>query len=102
MPESAMSAARTPSALTVPTLLAARASGEPDRAALVTAAGRELSFGQWQRRSGGIAGGLVARGVRPGDRVVLRFGNQDWIDFAVSYVGVQRAGGVAVPISDRL
>ncbi|HEU4425964.1 MAG TPA: class I adenylate-forming enzyme family protein [Pilimelia sp.] len=97
-----MPAARIPSTLTVPALLAARAGTQPDRAALVTPAGQELPFGRWQRRSAAIAGGLVERGVRPGDRVVLRFGNQDWIDFAACYVGVQRAGAVAVPVSDRL
>ena len=88
--------------LTVPALLAARAEAQPERAALVMADGRTLTFADWARRSAAVAGGLSARGVRPGDRVVLRFGNHEWLDFAVAYVGTQWAGAVAVPVSDRL
>src|SRR5262249_30514658 len=53
-------------------------------------------------RSNAVAHGLLARGIRPGDRVGLVFGSADWLDFAVSWVAVLKAGAVAVPLSDRL
>ena len=32
----------------------------------------------------------------------LSFGNRSWIDYAVSFVGVVKAGGVAVPLPPRI
>nr|BFE78404.1 long-chain fatty acid--CoA ligase [Planobispora longispora] len=40
--------------------------------------------------------------MRPGDRVGLLFGSGDWTGFAVAFCAAQKAGAVAVPISDRL
>ncbi|NUR86389.1 MAG: AMP-binding protein [Nonomuraea sp.] len=88
--------------LTLPHLLSSRAAAEPDRIALVVHGRAELTFGEWDTRSAAAARGLVARGVRPGDRVALRFSAADWIDYAVAFLAVLRAGGVAVPLSDRL
>ncbi|MFY1691171.1 class I adenylate-forming enzyme family protein [Plantactinospora sp. WMMB782] len=81
----------------MPQLLAARARQEPSRTALETYGVASLSFGEWDRRASTVAAGLLARGLRRGDRVVLRFDNRDWTGFAVAYCAVQRAGGVAVP-----
>jgi acyl-CoA synthetase (AMP-forming)/AMP-acid ligase II len=86
---------------TVPAVLAARAAEQPDAVALEVPGSGALTFGAWQARSAAVAAGLVARGVGPGDRVVLHFGSGDWADFAVAYAAVLRAGGVAVPVSDR-
>ncbi|HXM57267.1 MAG TPA: AMP-binding protein [Candidatus Dormibacteraeota bacterium] len=88
--------------LTVPALLAARAAIEPDRTALLLDDGRSLTFGEWLERSDAIARGLLARGVERGDRIALRFADADWIDFAVAYLGVQKAAAAAVPLSTRL
>lgn len=85
---------------TVPGVLVSRADLEPDRVA-IQVEGDGLTFGAWEHRSATAAAALVARGLRHGDRAVLRFGTRDWIDYAVAYCGVQRAGGVAVPCSDR-
>ncbi|MEZ0076100.1 AMP-binding protein [Planotetraspora sp. GP83] len=91
---------------TLPALLAARASVEPDRVALIVpGAGTgdpalgELTFGEWETRSGAVAAGLPGRGLRRGDRVGLLFGGESWIDYAVTFLGVLKAGGVAVPLS---
>ncbi|MEN3540497.1 AMP-binding protein [Microbispora sp. ZYX-F-249] len=89
-------------ALTVPRLLAERAEIEPDRAAVVVDGRGELAFGEWDSRSDAVARGLLERGLRPGDRVGLLFGGERWIDYAIACCGVQKAGGVAVPLSDRL
>jgi acyl-CoA synthetase (AMP-forming)/AMP-acid ligase II len=88
--------------LTVPALLAERAAMDPERAALLTEDGRSLTFREWEVRSNAVAAGLLARGTCPGDRVGLLFGDDEWIDFAVAYCGVQRAGAVAVPLPPRL
>jgi len=88
----------------VPTLLARRAADQPDRSALVvldaetTDVRSQLTFRDWDRRSDRVAGALVRRGVRQGDAVGLAFPASDWPGFAVAYLGVQKAGGVAVPL----
>ncbi|MFI0723472.1 class I adenylate-forming enzyme family protein [Streptomyces sp. NPDC021224] len=85
---------------TVHGLLDLRAAAQPERTAISTDTGAALTFGEWRDRSVAVARALVARGVRPGDRVGLVFGLRDWPDYAVHYCAVTRAGGVAVPISD--
>ncbi|WP_327368068.1 class I adenylate-forming enzyme family protein [Streptomyces sp. NBC_01217] len=94
----------TPSRLsgpsTLPALLAHRAAVDPGRTALICGP-RTLTFGAWHARAEALAAGLHSRGLRPGARVVLRYGSGDWIEYAVAYCGVLRAGCVAVPLSDR-
>ncbi|MCC5578783.1 AMP-binding protein [Microtetraspora sp. AC03309] len=87
--------------VTVPSLLTARAEAEPGKIAIVVPGRGELTFGAWETRSNAVARGLLDRGLRPGDRVGLRFGG-DWIGYAVAFCAVLKAGGTAVPISDRL
>ncbi|MDP9386804.1 MAG: non-ribosomal peptide synthetase [Actinomycetota bacterium] len=61
----------------------------------------ELTYGTWEARSNAAARGLAARGVEPGDRVALLFANERWADYAVCYLAVLKAGGVAVPLGSR-
>ncbi|WP_169982385.1 MULTISPECIES: class I adenylate-forming enzyme family protein [unclassified Microbispora] len=89
-------------ALTLPELLRLRAGQEPDGVAMIVEGHGTLTFAEWERRSAVLAAGLTGRGVIPGDRVALHFGSRDWIDFAVAFFGVLKAGAVAVPMSDRL
>ncbi|MEO3811590.1 AMP-binding protein [Sphaerisporangium sp. B11E5] len=88
--------------VTLPRLLRRRAAEDPGRPALVVADVGEISFGEWDRRADGVARALIERGVDTGGRVGLVFGERDWIDLAVMWCGVMRAGCVAVPLSDRL
>ncbi|MFC7721384.1 class I adenylate-forming enzyme family protein [Nonomuraea recticatena] len=92
----------SPGPTTVPDLLRARAALEPDRVALAVAGHGELTMREWHLRADSAAHGLLARGLRRGERVGLLFAAKDWIAFAVAYCAVQRAGAVAVPLSDRL
>ncbi|MFJ3407116.1 AMP-binding protein [Promicromonospora sp. NPDC090134] len=78
-------------------MLAARAEERPDATAIELVGAGRLSFAAWNQRSRAVARGLIRRGVRPGDRVVVR-ASGDWIAFAVGYVGVQAAGAIAVPV----
>ncbi|MDN3358596.1 non-ribosomal peptide synthetase [Actinomadura sp. DC4] len=85
---------------TLPDLLELRAA-EPERAALARPDGTVLTYGAWQGRAAAVAGGLRDRGTGRGDRVGLLFGDHDWLDYAVAFFGVLRAGAVAVPLSPR-
>ncbi|MBJ8344660.1 long-chain fatty acid--CoA ligase [Antrihabitans sp. YC2-6] len=57
----------------------------------------EVSFANLDAASAGLAGLLVARGLRPGDRVGIMLPNVPY--FAIVYYGVLRAGGVVVPMN---
>jgi acyl-CoA synthetase (AMP-forming)/AMP-acid ligase II len=46
-----------------------------------------------------MAGALRDSGFRHGDTALLRFEARRWLDFAVAFCAVLRAGGVAVPVS---
>jgi acyl-CoA synthetase (AMP-forming)/AMP-acid ligase II len=85
----------------VPDLLRARATAEPDRIALMVAGRGSMSYGEWETRSNVIARNLINRGVAVGDRVVTFFENVEWLDFALAYFGVLKAGATAVPLSSR-
>jgi len=89
------------SALTIPGLLRKRAATDPTGVALRVGAADALDLGRWERRSNAAGRGLVARGVRRGDRVALAFGEHQWIDYAVAYLAVLNAGAVAVPMGSR-
>ncbi len=58
--------------------------------------GDDLTYDRWEAGANAVARGLVAR--RAG-RVALRFDSRYWADFAVAYLGVAKAGAVAVLLS---
>ncbi|MFF9066506.1 AMP-binding protein [Streptomyces sp. NPDC014891] len=86
---------------TLPALLAHRAAVHGGRTAIVNGPAR-LSFGDWRDRSGALGAALRAAGLAAGDRVGLCFGTGRWVEYAVAFLAVLRAGGVAVPLSDRM
>jgi acyl-CoA synthetase (AMP-forming)/AMP-acid ligase II len=86
----------------IPDLLSARAQQAPQRSALEVDGVGVLSFGEWDSRSNAIAHALIGRGVPAGRPVGLVFGERDWIDVAVAWCGVMRAGCACVPLSSRL
>jgi long-chain acyl-CoA synthetase len=55
------------------------------------------TWGEVRRRARAVAGGLVALGVHPGDRVAVAWPTS--VDFVVGYLGVLAAGAVAVPLN---
>ena len=87
---------------TVPAQLAARAAERPDDVAVVLLGAGRLTFAAWDEASNAAARGLIARGVLPGDRVLLPCDTAGWLDYAVAYVAVHKAGATAVPVSLRL
>lgn len=59
--------------------------------------GREHSFAQIKAQAEALAGWLQSAGVGKGDRVLLFM--QNCPQFAVSFYGILRAGGVVVPVN---
>ncbi|PZG17054.1 AMP-dependent synthetase, partial [Micromonospora craterilacus] len=86
----------------MPELLDWRTALHPGRVAIEVHGVAALTFAEWSAGAIAVAAALRRRGLRHGDRVGLLFGARDWTRFAVAYCGVLRAGGVAVPLSDRL
>ena len=58
------------------------------------------TYAQLDRSVRGLAGGLLAQGLVPGDRVLLRLGNT--VDFPLAFLGAIAAGLVPVPTSSQL
>lgn len=75
-----------------PELLRLRAESFPDRIPIVVDGAEGLTYAQWDRRSNAVAHGLLTRGIGTGDRVALVFGGMDWVEYAVVYLGVLKAG----------
>ena len=76
--------------------LAETAAEHPDRAALLFNGGK-VSYGQLERLSDALAAGLVALGVRPGDRVALCLPNCP--QFIIAEFGVWKAGAISCPFN---
>lgn len=87
---------------TIPDRLRARAADRPGGVATIAVARGRITFGEWEERSNAAARGLLVRGLRQGQRVALVCDAQDWVDYAVAYMAVLKAGGVAVPVPARL
>lgn len=84
---------------TVPAQLRQRAAQRPDAVAHLAIGGDALTFESWDRLSNAAARGLIWRGIRPGERIVLPCSTADWISYAVAWAAVLKAGAVAVPVS---
>jgi D-alanine--poly(phosphoribitol) ligase subunit 1 len=72
------------------------AGDEPERPA-VKDLGRDLTYAALCEEAGRLAAGLVARGVRDGERVVLHLPNS--VDFAVAALACLWIGATFVPLS---
>ncbi|WP_433298413.1 AMP-binding protein [Actinoplanes sp. CA-030573] len=75
--------------------VAAAARNRPDHPALITAS-TTLTWAELDRRVDAASRRLVML-ARPGERVAIVLGNS--IEFVVTYLGVLRAGRVAVPLN---
>ncbi|MFI5662480.1 long-chain fatty acid--CoA ligase [Streptomyces sp. NPDC051684] len=82
--------------LNLSVLLEDSARRHPRRSALV-AGDRRLDYAEVEARASQVAHLLVARGVRPGDRVALSCPNLP--EFPIVYYGILKAGAVVVPLN---
>jgi long-chain acyl-CoA synthetase len=77
-------------------LLEDSARNYPERVAVVLGDQR-LTYAQVDAAAGQVANMLVARGIRPGDKVALSCPNLPY--FPVVYYGILKAGAVVVPLN---
>lgn len=70
---------------------------DPKRLALETHDGAHISYGDLIARAGQMANVLVARGVKPGDRVAVQV--EKSVANIVLYLGTVRAGAVYLPLN---
>jgi acyl-CoA synthetase (AMP-forming)/AMP-acid ligase II len=86
-----------------PELVAGLAASFPDAVAWRNLAdGEGLTLADWHGRSNRLAHGLQDLGMGRGDRVGLLIGNEEPLRWLVSYLGIHKAGAVAVPLLARL
>ena len=85
----------------VPHLLRRQVERNPDHTAVIVDGHGEMTFAQWDLRSNRVAHALVAHELNPGDRVGLLYGNADGLEYLSSYLGIHKAGCVAVPLNTR-
>ncbi|MFB4282059.1 AMP-binding protein [Nonomuraea sp. MTCD27] len=84
---------------TLPRMLRDQAERYPDATVVADASGARLSLSQLRDAASGIARGLMALGVAPGDRVAMWGVNSAyWVAHAF---GIWDAGAVIVPLSSR-
>ncbi|GLS98675.1 3-[(3aS,4S,7aS)-7a-methyl-1,5-dioxo-octahydro-1H- inden-4-yl]propanoyl:CoA ligase [Sphingobium jiangsuense] len=85
---------------TIPALLRDAAQRFGGRPALVSQQDGAMSYIELDRQADLVAKALIADGALPGDRAAIWAPNMwEWIAAAV---GIQRAGGVMVPLNTRL
>ncbi|WP_433501652.1 class I adenylate-forming enzyme family protein [Sphaerimonospora sp. CA-214678] len=85
-----------------PDLLRLRSVHHPAQVPMLVDGVGSITYAEWADRSDSVAHGLVRLGVRRGDRVGLLFGGMDWLDYAVAYFAVLKAGGTAVHLAASL
>jgi malonyl-CoA/methylmalonyl-CoA synthetase len=70
---------------------------DPNRLAIETHDGSRISYGDLIARAGQMANVLVARGLKPGDRVAAQ--TEKSVSGLVLYLATVRAGGVYLPLN---
>src|SRR3954464_5731578 len=70
---------------------------DPARLAIETADGARITYGELIARAGQMANVLVARGVKPGDRVAAQ--TEKSVPALVLYLAAVRAGAVYLPLN---
>ena len=81
------------------TVLAANAQRYPQKRAVVCD-GRQLTFRQLDTRANQRANAVIARGIGPGDRVIVYLANG--IELVEAMAGILKMGALIVPLSTRL
>jgi len=86
-------------AATLPAVLAWHVERHPERRHILFLDGKDsttLTYGELLARARRIAGALVHRGLEPGQTAALML--PSGLDYFVSFLGIQLAGGVPVPL----
>jgi acyl-CoA synthetase (AMP-forming)/AMP-acid ligase II len=80
-------------------MLAEQVDRRPDTEAVVELGADRLTYRQLWDRAARVAGGLLAGGLMPGDRVAVRY--PAGINWVLAFWGTVMAGGVAVAVNTR-
>ena len=80
-------------------MLAEQVDRRPDSEAVVELGADRLTYRQLWDRAARVAGGLLAGGLMPGDRVAVRY--PAGINWVLAFWGTVMAGGVAVAVNTR-
>src|SRR6201993_4102605 len=80
-------------------MLAEQVEFRPETEALVELGADRLTYRQLWDRASRVAGGLRAAGVRPGDRVAVRY--PAGVNWVLAFWGTLMAGGIAVAVNTR-
>jgi acyl-CoA synthetase (AMP-forming)/AMP-acid ligase II len=80
-------------------MLAEQVDRRPDGEAVVELGAERLTYRQLWERAARVAGGLRAGGLKPGDRVAVRY--PAGISWVLAFWGTVMAGGVAVAVNTR-
>ena len=83
---------------TLHAMLAESAALRPEAEALVCG-GTRLSYGELDRAVARCANGMMARGIRRGDRVAILLGNRP--EFVIAFFAAARLGAIVVPLNVR-
>lgn len=80
-------------------MLAEQVAARPDSEAVVELGSDRLTYRQLWDRAARVTGGLRAGGLKPGDRVAVRYpAGLNWV---LSFWGTVMAGGIAVAVNTR-
>ena len=77
--------------------LASIVDGKPDDAVAIVSRGKPTTYGDLERQTAALRGGLVRLGVQPGDRVAIACANNRY--FVVSFLATLGIGAIAVPVN---
>ncbi|MDP7721273.1 class I adenylate-forming enzyme family protein [Mycobacterium sp. TY814] len=80
-------------------MLDAQVTARPDSEALVELGAERLTYRQLWDRASRVAGGLRAGGLKPGDRVAVRY--PAGVNWVLAFWGTVMAGGIAVAVNTR-
>jgi acyl-CoA synthetase (AMP-forming)/AMP-acid ligase II len=80
-------------------MLAEHVNRRPDSEALIELGADRLTYRQLWDRASRVAGGLRAAGLKPGERVAVRY--PAGINWVLAFWGTVMAGGVAVAVNTR-
>jgi len=73
------------------------AAHHPNEVGFIDVESGDFTYGMIKKATDLLLGALMAEGLHKGDRVLVVMPNS--IEFVVSYYGIQKAGGVVVPVN---
>ncbi|GAA2006608.1 AMP-binding protein [Brevibacterium samyangense] len=80
-------------------MLDLHATDRPDEVVITSEKGEQITWGVFHRRVQALAADLQARGVQPGDRVLILSLNRS--EYIAALLAINTVGGIATPLNSR-